>query len=419
MMRQQVKTSEERKPADSAVRRRFIWQSFCVGLKKHRRVFAMAVVLVVALFCVSRIRCTLAVSMNGSLIGYVEDQERLDAIVDRVSRAASDALGRSWSAPTLTCRLAFAPASAEEEAHVVSTLYQTVEGACSLELVYVNGEAICAFPGQAEAMIALEELRTRYLTENTVSASFIQEVSLAQGYASTELLTDNLEKLAAAIQVETVENYTLMESYPFLTEKELDETMFEDEEEVLVEGCDGEIRVDCTRTLVNGVITENRVVTQTVLSEPVNQVVRQGTRQRLSTGTYIWPFSEQTWLSSLFGYRSYYIGSSFHRGIDLAGHYGDPILASDGGVVIFSGVYSGYGLLIEIEHDNGDITYYAHNSKNLVEVGDIVYQGDIIAEQGATGVASGVHVHFELHPEGGAAVDPIPYLPEEGTPPRL
>ena len=153
-------------------------------------------------------------------------------------------------------------------------------------------------------MLALENLRTRYLTEYTVSAAFVQDVTLAQGYASTELLTDNLEKLAAAIQVETVENYTLMESYPFLTEKELDETMFEDEEEVLAEGCDGEIRVECTRTLVNGEIRDNRVVSQTVLSEPVNRVVRQGTRPRLSTGTYIWPFSEQTWLSSTFGYRN-------------------------------------------------------------------------------------------------------------------
>ena len=418
-MRQQKRTTEERITAGGAAGRRFAWQSFCAKLKKHRRVLALAAVLAVALFCVSRVRWTLAVSMDGSLIGYVEDQERLDAIVDRVSRAASDALGYSWKAPTLTCRLAFAPATAAEEAQVVSTLYQSVEGACNLELVYVDGEAVCAFPGQAEAMLALEEIRARYLTEETVSAAFLQEVTLAQGYASTELLADNLEKLAAAIQVETVENYTLQESYPFLTEKELDEAMFEDEEEVLVEGCDGEIRVDCSRTLVNGEIQEKHVVTQTVLSEPVNQVVRQGTRPRLSTGTYIWPFSEQTWLSSKFGYRGGGVGSSFHRGIDLAGHYGDPVLAADGGVVIFSGVYSGYGLLIEIQYDNGDVTYYAHNSKNLVEEGDIVYQGDIIAEEGATGVATGVHIHFELHPEGGAAVDPIPYLPEEGTPPRL
>ena len=418
-MRQQARTTKELNIADSTAGRRVVWQVFCAKLRKHRRVLALAAVLAVALFGVSRIRWTLAVSMDGSLIGYVEDRERLDAIVERVTRAASDALGHSWTAPTLTCRLAFAPASAEEEAQVVNTLYQSVEGACSLEMVYVDGEAVCAFPGQAEAMLALEEIRNRYLTETTVSAAFLQEVTLAQGYASTELLTDNLEKLAAAVQVETVENYTLLESYPFLTEKELDEEMYEDEQEVLAEGCDGEIRVECTRTLVNGVVREKRVISQTVLTEPVNRVVRQGTRQHLSTGTYIWPFSEQTWLSSKFGYRGGGVGSSFHRGIDLAGHYGDPILASDGGVVIFAGVYSGYGLLIEIQHDNGDVTYYAHNSKNLVAEGDIVYQGDIIAEQGATGVATGVHVHFELHPEGGAAVDPIPYLPEEGTPPSL
>ena len=418
-MRQQARTTKEWNIAVSTAGRRVVWQVFCAKLRKHRRVLALAAVLAVALFGVSRIRWTLAVSMDGSLIGYVEDRERLDAIVERVTRAASDALGHSWTAPTLTCRLAFAPASAEEEAQVVNTLYQSVEGACSLEMVYVDGEAVCAFPGQAEAMLALEEIRNRYLTETTVSAAFLQEVTLAQGYASTELLTDNLEKLAAAVQVETVENYTLLESYPFLTEKELDEEMYEDEQEVLAEGCDGEIRVECTRTLVNGVVREKRVISQTVLTEPVNRVVRQGTRQHLSTGTYIWPFSEQTWLSSKFGYRGGGVGSSFHRGIDLAGHYGDPILASDGGVVIFAGVYSGYGLLIEIQHDNGDVTYYAHNSKNLVAEGDIVYQGDIIAEQGATGVATGVHVHFELHPEGGAAVDPIPYLPEEGTPPSL
>lgn len=418
-MRQRERTTEERITEDNAAGRRFARQSFCAKLKKHRRVLALAAVLAVALFCVSRVKWTLAVRMDGSLIGYVEDQERLDAIVERVTRAASDALGYSWKAPTLTCHLAFAPASAEEEAQVVSTLYQSVKGACSLELVYVDGEAVCAFPGQAEAMLALEEIRARYLTDNTVSAAFLQEVTLAQGYASTELLEENLEKLAAAIQVETVENYTLLESYPSLTEKEYDETLFEDEEQVLVEGSDGEIRVDCSRTLVNGEVWEKHVVNQTVLSEPVNRVVLQGTRPRLSTGTYIWPFSEQTWLSSKFGYRGGGVGSSFHRGIDLAGHYGDPVLASDGGVVIFAGVYSGYGLLIEIQHDNGDVTYYAHNSKNLVSEGDIVYQGDVIAEQGATGVATGVHVHFELHPEGGAAVDPIPYLPEEGTPPLL
>jgi len=418
-MQEQDRTGKQRRAGDRAAHRRFLWQAFCVQLKKHRRVFALAAVIAVALFCVSRVRCTLAVRMDGDLIGYVEDRATLDAIVERVTKSASDALGYQWNAPTLTCRLAFAAASPEEEAQVVNSLYQKVEGACSLELVYVDGEAVCAFPGQAEAMLALEQIRNKYVNDNTVSAAFRQEVTLAQGYVSTELLTDNLERLAEAIQVETVENYTLYEPYPYLTETEYDEEMYEDESEVLQEGEDGKIRVDCTRSLVNGEVQEDKVVSQTTISEPVNKVVKQGSRLRLSTGTYIWPFSEQTWISSYFGYRGGVLGSSFHRGIDLAGHYGDPVLAADGGVVIFSDYYSGYGYIVQIQHDNGDVTYYAHNSKNLVAVGDIVYQGDIIAEEGATGVATGVHIHFEYHPGGGDAVDPIPFLPEEGRPPKL
>ncbi len=405
--------------AQRAAKRRFARQAFLVLLRRHRRVFALAAVLALAVFCASRITPSLAVRMDGDLIGYVDSQETLDAIVTRVSSSASEALGSRWIAPTLSCRLAFADATREGEAQIASRLYETVEGACNLQLVYVDGRAVCAFPGQAEAVTALEQLRRRYITDETVSAAFCQEVSIAQGYVSTALLTDNAEVLSRAVQVETEERYSLLEPYPYRTVREYDDTKYEDETEVLVKGVDGQIQVFCSRSLVNGEVQSSRVLSQAVLSEPVDEVVLQGTKVRHSTGTYIWPFRETTWLSSLFGYRDYYLGSSFHRGIDLAGSYGDPILAADGGVVIFSGVFSGYGYLVEIEHDNGDVTYYAHNSKNLVEVGDVVAQGDVIAEMGATGVASGVHVHFEFHPEGGAAVDPIPYLPEEGTPPRL
>ena len=98
--------------------------------------------------------------------------------------------------------------------------------------------------------------------------------------------------------------------------------------------------------------------------------------------------------------------------MDLATDAGTPIMASDGGVVIFSESYNGYGLMVKIRHDNGDETWYAHNSANLVEVGDVVEQGDVIALIGCTGLASGNHVHFEFHPGGGEAADPRNYLPE-------
>ena len=78
-MQEQERTKEERAVPGKAARRRFLWQSFCVQLRSHRRVFALVAVLAVALFCVSRIRCTLAVRMDGDLIGYVEDRETLEA----------------------------------------------------------------------------------------------------------------------------------------------------------------------------------------------------------------------------------------------------------------------------------------------------------------------------------------------------
>ena len=68
--------------------------------------------------------------------------------------------------------------------------------------------------------------------------------------------------------------------------------------------------------------------------------------------------------------------------------------------------------MVKIQHENGDVTYYAHCSELLVEEGDAVAQGDVIARMGASGVASGTHCHFELHPGGGDAADPMDYLPD-------
>jgi murein DD-endopeptidase MepM/ murein hydrolase activator NlpD len=88
-----------------------------------------------------------------------------------------------------------------------------------------------------------------------------------------------------------------------------------------------------------------------------------------------------------------------YNGVDIAGPVGMPIYAAATGRVIASSVggwNGGYGNLIIISHNNGTQTVYAHNSKNLVSLGDIVEQGQKIALMGATGKATGSHVHFEI-----------------------
>jgi len=126
-----------------------------------------------------------------------------------------------------------------------------------------------------------------------------------------------------------------------------------------------------------------------------------------STGSYIWPANGT--LSSTYGRRSTSVGSVNHKGIDVSGPYGTPVFAADGGEVVFSGWNKSFGYMIQIRHDNGHETLYAHCSLLLVSEGDSVAQGQEIARMGKTGTATGVHVHFELIING-KNVDPLPYL---------
>ncbi|MGF1493728.1 MAG: peptidoglycan DD-metalloendopeptidase family protein [Microcoleaceae cyanobacterium] len=123
---------------------------------------------------------------------------------------------------------------------------------------------------------------------------------------------------------------------------------------------------------------------------------------------YIWP--AEGVLTSGYGWR----WGRMHRGIDVAGPIGTPIVAAAPGVVVYAGWNSGgYGYLVEIEHTDGSVTLYAHNNSILVNKGQKVAQGQQIAEMGSTGRSTGPHLHFEIHPSGNGAVNPMALLPEE------
>jgi murein DD-endopeptidase MepM/ murein hydrolase activator NlpD len=99
----------------------------------------------------------------------------------------------------------------------------------------------------------------------------------------------------------------------------------------------------------------------------------------------------------------------FHRGIDFHGERGSDVLAVADGVVAFSGKYAGYGNMVDIDHGNGYMTRYGHNQENLVQPGQRVRAGDIVGKMGATGRATGVHVHFEVW-HNDRPVNPYQYL---------
>ena len=136
-------------------------------------------------------------------------------------------------------------------------------------------------------------------------------------------------------------------------------------------------------------------------------------RPRLNStkkGKLLWPVTDGE-VVSLFGPRS----GSFHDGLDIAAEKGTPVYAAHSGVVVYSGDdLSGYGNLLIVKNRSGVITIYAHNSKLYFDIGDKVKRGEKIALVGASGKASGPHLHFEVRIKDKrdryVAIDPLPLL---------
>lgn len=105
---------------------------------------------------------------------------------------------------------------------------------------------------------------------------------------------------------------------------------------------------------------------------------------------------------------------SFHKGIDIANVVGTPILAVEDGVVIDAGPAGGYGNWVRIRHEDGTISLYGHMETIECAVGETVRAGQRIAGMGSRGWSTGPHLHFEIHPGGGEAVDPAPWLAARG-----
>ena len=113
-----------------------------------------------------------------------------------------------------------------------------------------------------------------------------------------------------------------------------------------------------------------------------------------------WP--ARGWLTSNFGIRnSPFTGKrTMHEGIDIAARVGTPVYATAAGIVSQARVENGYGKLIVIDHGYGYKTFYGHNSKLMVKVGQRVKRGDLLASSGNTGTSTGPHVHYEVRLNG-------------------
>jgi len=337
-------------------------------------------------------------------------------------------------------------------------------------VLYVNGERIAAteYSGALEEL--LEQLKKGYVTSNTVRCDFQENVEIRQEYVDAsymmnlgyiaellngtkqgevtytvkpgdvwsliaeqygktvdELLATNpgydVSKIAVGevltisnaipyLTVKNVERQQYVQQVPYEVQYVDNDSMYQGDTSVISAGTYGTADVMANVTYVNGEEVEREIVSTATLTSPVTEVQARGTKERptwLPTGNFRWPCHGM--ITSYFGERSTGISgaSTYHEGIDIASSYGTPVYASDGGTVVRAGWAGGLGYLVVVDHGNGYMTYYGHNSSIVVGVGDHVYQGQQVARMGSTGISSGNHCHFGVL-KNNTFVNPLNYL---------
>ncbi len=141
-------------------------------------------------------------------------------------------------------------------------------------------------------------------------------------------------------------------------------------------------------------ILKNKGIQRTIIEYPAKQ--------------FLWPIDKVVRITSVLGMR----WGKFHAGLDIPAPSGVAIRAAMEGVVTCSKYAKAYGNMVEIEHRNGYMTRYAHNKASLVNKGDFVKKGQIIALVGSTGRSTGAHLHFEIRINS-IPLDPLDFLPEK------
>ena len=427
----------------------------------------------IGLFC-STYTFGTTVRYNGEVVAAVGSQSAAEEATAELEALTTRTLGETYTIDDSMIQYTSGLLRRQDlvdESTLEEDLSQQIGLVTQAYCLYVDGELIGATTYEGALEELLGQLQSSTADENTISCEFAEDVEIKQEYVPTEKVM-NLGYLAELLystktaevtytvvagdtwseiaedhdmtskellamnpgynidKIQIGEVLTLSEAVPYLTvtvkqrEHYLEDVMYDIEYtdtanlyrgdyEIVSAGEYGAADVVANVTYVNGVETERTVLSSVLLKEPVTEQRLQGTRERPTwypTGTFRWPISGR--ITSYFGGRSSPggIGSTNHQGIDIAGSYGSPVYAADGGTVTYAGWMGGYGYLVQIDHGNGYVTRYGHNSSLTVSVGEHVYKGQQIARVGSTGNSTGNHCHFEVR-YNGVARNPLNYLP--------
>lgn len=341
--------------------------------------------------------------------------------------------------------------------------------------LYINGEFIGATPYQGALEELIRQLQAIGTDENTISCTFQEDIEIRQeyvptqnisnlGYLAESLFRTKIQEVSYVVtegdtwstiaekhqmtseelqvanpdftaeqinQIKSGDVLIIRKPMPYLTrvlvqQKQYTEPVpydyhdtdsdrfYQGNYKIISPGECGTDQVTANITYVNGQETKRDILSRVRLKNPVAEERFRGISQEPTgeaTGIFQWPVLGR--LSSGFGGRDSPggVGSTNHKGLDIAVPYGTPICAADSGTVTYAGWMRGYGNVVFIDHHNGYETRYAHNSSLTISVGQHVYQGQQIACAGSTGNSTGNHCHFEVRFDG-EAHDPVDYLPQ-------
>ena len=427
----------------------------------------------IILFC-SFFTIGTTVSYDGQVLGRLASKSEAETVRKDLESITSRTLGETYTIDDSLLQYDsgwMLRQDIEDKAVYEDPLSDEIGLVTSAYWLYVNDVRIGATPYEGALEELLDQLQKAASDEDTISCEFAEDVEIRQEYVPTseimnlgyiaELLYstktaevtyevkkgDTWSQIAARNdmtsgellalnpgyninKLQIGEVLTLSASVPYLTmtvvkqERYLDDVsynieytdsadLYQGDYKVTSKGEYGKADVMAKATYVNGEETERTILSSVTLKEPVTEYRLRGTKVRptwMPTGSFRWPTSGR--ISSYFGGRKSPggIGSTNHKGIDIAVPRGTPIYAADGGTVTYSGWMSGYGYLVQIDHGNGYVTRYGHNSSLTVNVGQHVYKGQQVARAGSTGNSTGNHCHFEVR-YNGVAKNPLNYLP--------
>jgi len=414
-----------------------------------------------------------SLSINGEEVGYIMNAEDLDLAVKNVETQVSAALGRPYGLqPNTKLTFGLVERDRVlETADLEKKLVEVVSDISELYVLSVDGEVVGASYRKENLQRLLDGFHAVSDQGTLLETSFNRAVKIEKTVAETSLLksdTAMLEQLSANITedhyypvrrgdtwesiaqenglsveqlkemnggvalrrgnrllvsaalpyltVERIVQDTEVQTVAYKTVETKTDSLYVGTRRVQTKGVPGNARVTVKNTFVNGEKVATEQLSYEVLKQPVDEVVQVGTKplptvdgisasgDGLATGNLIRPVSGAIVYSD-YGYRK----SGFHTGVDFATSAGTAIRAADGGTVTFSGWKGDFGNLVIISHGNGLSTYYAHNSKNQVRVGQKVSRGQRIASVGSTGRSTGPHCHFEVR-VGGKSVNPWRYI---------